>query len=50
LLGVALHALKRTDEAIECCEKAIAIRPHYAIALNNALLGLCQSKRISMSL
>ncbi len=45
-LGIALHDLKRYDEAVAAYEKALAIQPNFPIALNN--MGTLCDMRIDL--
>ena len=43
--GLALHALKRYEEALASYDRAIKLRPHYAEAHNNRGLIVHELKR-----
>ena len=40
-IGLLLHTLHRSDEALECLARALTLQPAYAAALNNQ--GLCHA-------
>jgi protein O-GlcNAc transferase len=48
--GVTLKELKRIDEALANCDKAIALKPDYAEAFNNRGVTLKELKRIDEAL
>ena len=48
--GMALHELRRLDEALAFYDKALAIRPDYADALNNRGAALHELKRLDEAL
>jgi protein O-GlcNAc transferase len=43
--GVSLISLEKYEEAIECFEKAIQIRPNYPLALQNYGSALVELKK-----
>ena len=45
-LGMALHGLKRDDDAVACYRTALALKPRYAIAHNNLGIALAALGRL----